>query len=71
MKKFTKFLDLKKIEEQRRIEDEEKLLSIGMKKPVHETPVFDIDRIEESINSGFISIPTGKTPEQIDSFLMS
>lgn len=71
MKKFTRFLDLNKIEEQRRIEDEEKLISIGMKKPAYEAPVFDISRIEESINSGFISIPTGMTPEQIDSFLMS
>ncbi len=63
MKKFTRFLDLKKIEEKRRVEDEEKLLSIGMKKPAYEAPVFDISRIEESINSGFISIPKDATTE--------
>lgn len=73
MKKFTKFVDLRKIEEQRRIKDDEKLLSIGIKSKSHQydQPTFDIQRIEDSINSGFVSIPAGAREEEIRKFLLS
>lgn len=73
MKKFTKFVDLRKIEEQRRIKDDEKLLSIGIKSKSHQydQPTFDIQRIEDSINSGFISIPSDATIEDMRKILLS
>lgn len=37
----------------------------------YDQPTFDIQRIEDSINSGFVSIPTGAREEEIRKFLLS
>lgn len=77
MKKRKYLLDTRKQVELKKQLEEEKLLKIGMKKSVPQmqdcccSMSIDINRIENSINSGFTRIPQGLSQEQILEFILN
>lgn len=76
MKKIRRLLDTKKLEELQKQKDEDRLMNIGLKKNTVEGDKLDcpieysIERMQASIDSGFVRIPNNLSEDEILEFLL-
>lgn len=74
MNKIRRLLDTKKLQEKQK-QEEDRLMNIGIKKNVVKEDPFgpveiDIERIQASIDSGFVRIPSNLSEDEILDFLL-
>jgi hypothetical protein len=75
MNKIRRLLDTKKLQEKQK-EDEDRLMKIGLKKEISvgdklDGPIeYSIERMQASIDSGFVTIPDNLTEDEILEFLL-
>lgn len=75
MNKIRRLLDTKKLQEKQK-EEEDRLMKIGLKKNTEagdklDVPIeYSIERMQASIDSGFVRIPDNLTEDEILEFLL-